>query len=523
MNVPVFLLIAILLALFLFVGCSINGRPMRVAQGGTANLTAAGDSFYISGQPGRAPNISCSFVEFDERGDFLDFEQHIDCQKRIKALATSNRIVLVMYCHGWKNNSQSGDVTEFVSFLTKLAASDQFTEEGVQVHGVFLGWRGNAFRPFVDKGNQNDSYQETLAAFGEPIVSAKYHRHFCWTYVIPETLSYWNRKRAAEHRVSGLPMARAIFTYASAAKDYGNKLQNRVLIMGHSFGALMLEKSLGQGMIGEIAMEWWHREQIQKVPGPKSTEQVLLEKAEIEKPGLPFDLVLFVNSAAPSIYAKEMRDFLKAHRSALGRAHSAEQDVPVIVSLTSTADWATGIVHPIGNMFARFAPSLKRLYTTGIFGNPSHAGAPYPTHKGIRQSDFYIRTPGHQPYLINHWIMKEGTKELSAGSKSAFSANLSPNTPNPDVFFTSNDTSLGTAWKITRVPPNKSLTLDGMPLSMPDSDYWIISCDKELIRGHNDVWSKTTMEMYAGIFRAVESRRGHLRPNPATASPDSRT
>jgi hypothetical protein len=56
-----------------------------------------------------------------------------------------------------------------------------------------------------------------------------------------------------------------------------------------------------------------------------------------------------------------------------------------------------------------------------------------------------------------------------------------------------------------------------MTPSMADADYWIVSCGKELISGHNDVWSTTTMEMYAGIFRAVESRRGSepkLKPGP---------
>jgi len=107
--------------------------------------------------------------------------------------------------------------------------------------------------------------------------------------MVPENLTYWNRKNAAEQRVSALPIARAIFTYASAAKAYGNRLDNRVVVMGHSFGALLLERGLGQGMTGAITMEWWDKEH---------KEQTL------HKPGLPFDLVLFVNSAAPAIYAK---------------------------------------------------------------------------------------------------------------------------------------------------------------------------------------------------------------------------
>jgi len=320
-----------------------------------------------------------------------------------------------------------------------------------------------------------------------------HQRPFYWTGVIPETLSYWNRKRAAEHFVSGLPMARAIFTYASAAKGYGRRLENQVCVMGHSFGALMLERSLGQAMTGELTMEWWdaEKESVQK----------------IQKASLPFDLVLFVNSAAPSIYAKEMRDFLEAHRRALGLNHDPSQDVPVIVSLTSKADWATGIVHPIGNCLAPLAPSLKRRYTNGIFGRPDHGV--YPPHPGIRQSAFYTRTPGHQPYLLNHWIVPDTKVVLPADSSrdAIFTANLSTNTSDPDLFFTSQSKYPAAAWRITTRSPTTPVTLNGLPLSMQDSDYWIMSCGKKLISGHNDVWSNTTMEMYAAIFRAVEMRR----------------
>jgi hypothetical protein len=458
-------------------------------------LPAPATSCYIEGKTPNGSTFSCSFVEFDERGDFLEFTQHKDCQRVISNLVEhSSRLLLVMYCHGWRNNSQSGDVTEFNAFLGRLAANEEVQKTGLRVHGVYLGWRGNAFRPYVDESSE--CFKETQAAFGGPIVDKDFQRPFYWTGILPETFSYWNRKRAAEHRVSGLPMARAIFTYAGAAKGYGKRLDNRVCVMGHSFGALMLERSLGQAMTGELTMEWWDLGK-QKVQ-------------EIQKPSLPFDLVLFVNSAAPSIYAKEMRDFLEAHRRALGLNHDPAQDVPVIVSLTSTADWATGLVHPIGNCLAPFDPSLKRRYTSAIFGKPD-TNHVYPLHAGIRQSAFYIRTPGHQPYLLNHWIVSETNAVLPADTSpyAIFTANLSTNTADADVFFTSKSKYPAAAWRITNAPapPEKPVTLDGLGLSMSDSDYWIMSCGKKLISGHNDVWSNTTMEMYAAIFRAVESRR----------------
>jgi hypothetical protein len=399
----------------------------------------------------------------------------------------------VLYCHGWKNNSQSGDVAEFNAFLSKLATSEEIQHRGLRVHGVYLGWRGNAFLPYVDRSSQNESYQQTLADFGEPIVDMSYQRGSYWLAIVPETLSYWNRKNAAEDKVSGLPLARAIFTYSAAAKGYGTKMDNRVCVMGHSFGALMLEQSLGQAMTGAITMEWWGTDQ---------------KDDEIRKPGLPFDMILFVNSAAPAIYAKEMRDFLKAHRSALGIEHNPAREVPVIISLTSTADWATGIVHPLGNAFAPFMPSLQRRYTTGIFGQKQPDGF-YPKHKGIRQSEFYSKTPGHQPYLINHWIVPESQSLLPTDTTPAaiFSANLASTAKDPEVFFTSKAKYPASVWRLTTQAQGNPVVLDGLSPSMPDSDYWIISCGKELIGGHNDVWSPTTMEMYAALFRAAESRR----------------
>ena len=481
------------IVIVLLTGCSVNGKPMRF----NPQTSSKSRSWYIEGKATNGSPFSCSFVEFDERGDFIDFLQHKDCELVISNLVNSGPVLLLLYCHGWKNNSQSGDVTEFNSFLERLAGSEEIRSKGLRVHGVYLGWRGNAFMPYVNTNSDNQCYQDTLKAYGEPIVDPSYRRFSYWIGAVPETLSYWSRKRAAEHLVSGLPMARAIFTYASAAKQYGAALTNRVCVMGHSFGALMLEKSLGQAMTGELTMEWWNNKEKVKA---------------LHKASIPFDLILFVNSAAPSIYAKEMRDFLEAYRNALRLNHNPDQDVPVIVSLTSTADWATGVVHPIGNCLAPFAPSLQRRYTTGIFGTPTdHV---YPMHPGIPQYKFYTKTPGHQPYLVNHWIVKDTNAPMPADKSSAalFSTNLSLSIPEKDrdLFFTSKAKHSAAAWRIVTNNPGTAVTLQGMPLSMQDSDYWIMSCGGELISGHNDVWSVTTMEMYAGIFRAVEARRKRL-------------
>jgi pimeloyl-ACP methyl ester carboxylesterase len=478
-------------AIFLLTGFSVNGHPMRFDPTSSEGLSKA-SSWYIEGQAVEGVPVSCSFVEFDERGDFLDFGQHRHCGAKLGELADESNVLLVIYCHGWKNSSQSGDVVAFNAFLGRLAASEEIRKWGLRVHGVYLGWRGNAFRPYVDKTGKDKNYQQTVKIFGEPIVDAAHHRKSSLLGFIPENLSYWNRKLAAEHRASGLPIARAIFTYAAAVKGYGKHTGNRVLVMGHSFGALMLERSLGQAMTGAITMGWWGEE------GGSISEF---------KRGLPFELILFVNSAAPALYAKELRDFLQANRAALQRTDNPLAFVPVILSITSTADWATGILHPLGNFLAPISPSLQRQYTVGIFGNKQKNGS-YPPHPEIRQSDFYTTTPGHNKYLINHWIVKDGTIALPVDVSAAavFRDNLSTETADPDVFITSEAKYPATAWRLSNKPRGQPVTLQKLPLSMQTSNYWIITCDKELIGGHNDIWSPITMELYAALFRAVQSR-----------------
>ena len=112
---------------------------------GSAEPAGNSKSWYIEGVSAAGVPISCSFVEFDERGDFLDFNQHKDCQARLKHFAKAGNLLLVIYCHGWKNNSHSDNVPAFNCFLSKLATAIQ--SDGLRVHGIYLGWRGNVFRP----------------------------------------------------------------------------------------------------------------------------------------------------------------------------------------------------------------------------------------------------------------------------------------------------------------------------------------------------------------------------------------
>ena len=48
-----------------------------------------GESSFIVSK--KDPRFSCSFVEFDGRGDFIDFKQHEDCYKQIREMLRRNQ------------------------------------------------------------------------------------------------------------------------------------------------------------------------------------------------------------------------------------------------------------------------------------------------------------------------------------------------------------------------------------------------------------------------------------------------
>lgn len=506
----VLLLVLSVLALLLLTQCSTVGKQMRhdpekpMPGDKDKKMPQAMDAWYVEAKAsaGGKP-YSCSFVEFDGRGDFIDFKQYRAAWGKVRELGEKDRLLLVQYCHGWKNNSQSGDVMEFNSFLKLLASSPDIQAQGFRVHGVYLAWRGNVFKPSV---NLQSAEAEALRADfdGNNIVNPKYHRWLPLFTFVGEQLSYWGRKKAAEADVAGAPLARTVFACANVAKK--RNAQNRVFVMGHSMGALLLEKSVGQAIVGQLAAEYpWFDEQAESKVNPT-----------------PFDLMLFVNSAAPSTHSKQLSDVLWGHQSALKRMKPAPRhaDAPLVMSVTSEADKATGKIHPLGNLLAGLSPSLQRQHKDVLTnGSRDDRGRHIPSGS-VHQSYYYRRTPGHNPLLVDHWIVKEpqpGRESPCADCAGVLRDNLRLDAKLNDagVFFTSpkpTDKVVG-SWRVTEAVPEYAKPDWGhvkglLPIDRK-SNYWTIRCPKELIGGHNDIWSSQAMEMYAALYRLAVWQARH--------------
>ena len=469
------------------------GRLMRPKSGkGVGDLPK--ESYYIETAQTADPKFSCSFVEFDGKGDYLLFDQHEDAWKQTLRLAKDRAVLLVIYCHGWKNNSQSADVLRFNAFLCQLASTSWVRSGGFRVHGVYLAWRGASMKP-QPLGNEERALDEKLSTlFNGSVVDSRWAQWLPkWLSFLPAQLTYWGRKSAAENDVSGAPISRTIFSLGYLLKRHDAPERNhRVVLIGHSMGALMLEQSLANASMSKVMADWpW----FSKVTLPNQDETVL-----------PFDLVLLLNSAAPSIYAKEMRDFLAADYIVRRSSGFPRPERPVIVSVTSEGDRATGVIHRIGNLLSPLSPTMQREYFDPRTG------------KRVRQSYFYSRTPGHNPLLINRHIEKSTAPPLGP-DENPFEANMQTIPGAPWVFYTSarKTSDPAEAWQLVRssqqpIEPSVGETW------RDKANYWIISTPGTLIRNHGDIWSQQVIEMMVALWRMAETDATPLAAKPRTAA-----
>jgi hypothetical protein len=424
-------------------GC-VGNRPYR--------LQGIADEIYEKKFPGQKPpnevgeagdrHYHLSFVEFDEKGDFWDRAQLAKAAVRIRN--SPRPVLLVVFIHGWHHNAADrsentknpGDVQTFRCLLSQLAVSA--SAHDLDVHGVYLGWRGRLFQGPLD-------------------------------YV-----TFLDRKGAAA-RVAGTPVTETIFELIRQARKR-SATASKTVVVGHSFGALVLEKAMAQAIAGSVLAQ-----DTQARGGTFNA---------------PADLILLVNSAAESIYAKELDDMFRAIRHR-GQINS---DRPLLVSLTSVSDTATKGWFPVG----AFPPNLfaRRHYDWGERRGPSS--------DNVSQHEYLTTTPGHNQRLFTHEIVRLGSDPKATTStpfdirqpgacvraNPAFEENLQ--NPQGMMFATS-----------VRANPEQLVWWRIRPLSTDKRNltpYWVMQVPDEIIHEHSPIFTPEGRALMAAIFRITNPK-----------------
>ena len=369
----------------------------------------------------QAPDYSMAVVEFDDQGELWSEEQ---LDRAVQMIRESNDgpagAIVFLFIHGWNHNAASGDshAQGFDAILRQVAAAER-AGQGVArpVVGVYLGWRGKNVK--------------------SPLL-------------LP--FSFFNRRGTAE-RIAGTAATEVIYRVALSAKEND---ASKVVLLGHSFGGLILERAVTQAMVGAL-MDSKGRRQF-----------------------FPADAVILLNPASQSIHAKGFIEMLERERVRLYRTDESNRrfERPLIVSITSSADRATKWLFPIGLGLK----SLNRKFRKYEEDNCTPIGD---------QKTFFRRTAGHNSVMLSHTVqvVDEGpfgpdTARLDESLGSVVSA-YDPVTQKVYFVFAGED---------------ETFQIKRRARSQNDSPYWIIRVPRDLIAGHSDVFGVNTVRLVGAIL-----------------------
>ena len=395
-----------------------------------------------------------AFIEFGDQGSPLDNSQR---KAALEMIRKAERPLLFVYIHGWLNNANSRDVCRFEHFLDTVSSFPEVTGRNANVIGVYIAWRG-----------------KDLTVPGLNL------------------LTFYSRKAVGGEIASQNSCLATINELALAAREPSKKVHHCVLI-GHSFGALLLGNTISHSILDASST------------GARNTS--------------PWDMAVAFNSADSSIGTRQLLkelDYLYRYDSTrhayVGRSPGEEEGTavpenrPFLVFLQSENDQATGTFFPIG---------------TGLYNTISlryhWEKVPVPGHQGekVSEREFYTRTPGNNPYLVNYHVVSLGETSpppgLRATENRAFEANIMRNHPNYS-FYTSehNDGHEDRFCRNGSYNPDEARPPTGRELwrrwqfvytGNARVPCWIVRVPKDIIWGHGGLWSDNSVAMLAALFR----------------------
>jgi hypothetical protein len=410
-------------ALSLLIGCV----PNKIYRKGNAAIQTA------PVVPGSTPpsHFKLGMIEFDDMGESWEkctsLTDPNNCQLTRtldlirKEKQRTGEVVVVVFIHGWKNNASPSNenkknLRDFKILMERLgqgeAAMTARTPRSSQILptprayiGVYMAWRGQSVAG------------DLFSAF-------------------------WNRRDAAE-RVGSSDFAEALYRIMAATKE--NSPNSRIVVVGHSFGARVLETALTNTFVSLL------------IPQPNGAGQVLPPQQVS-----PADLILYVNPATDSFRTKQMVELMKRTSFNVSRG-DASHNGPLFLSVTSTGDTATGVAFPLGQGISATQKKFRSDYGTATPAYPLGLSPP-------KQKTYFTRTPGHIPYLVSHVVHPVS----------------GPCVSQPDILrFNTN---------------GQCFEMAPLAQRMNDSPFWVMTVPPAIIRDHVDIFNPAFSTMIIDLM-----------------------
>ena len=331
-----------------------------------------------------------SIVEFDDQGLCYQRGQMDALSAQLTRLKGQGPLIMV-FAHGWKHDGRSddGNLLSFRAILknTAMLADDR------PVLGIFVAWRG-------------------LTWYGWGI----------------ENATFWGRQEAAMRVAVGSPrelLGRLREFREREIKE--QRLEPILVIIGHSFGGLLIYSAVAQSLIESAATQEGNI-----VPSFAN-------------------LVLVINAAFAAARYLPIQDQVE-------RRLFASDQPPVFLAVTAQNDRATGLAFPIGE----FLPTLSESTRTW------------------RERAAILSTIGHMPAITTHTLAAPGKPRARAQTQgpSPLEPSLSRDDAVPRKETTGTQHFRGGA------------VLQPTDKYRANNPYWIVSARREVIDQHNFIFGQ---------------------------------
>ncbi len=389
-------------------------------------------SVYLYQYPSRAPGVpgakaTLCFIEFNDQGAMFDSGEldralstiRLRQKQEAQQIASASQgIVVVLFIHGWKNNASedSGNVWGFRAELEDIAS-----RAGRPVVGIYIGWRGA-------------STNQALAS----------------------NFTFGDRMAAAGRVGSSPALTNALYAIMRTTKGDDFKGASSCILVGHSFGGLILERALTQPLLDML----------------KQSEGELAGRGIVP----PADLIVLLNEAAPGLQAKPLLDYMMEKKLVLvgddGREH------PLLLSITSTGDVATKFAFPGGRFFQLPGQKLQKYNPVDEFGLAS-------------EKPYFLLTAANTIALQSHEFVDQANK-------------AKPGAPEWPPYLTV--TVDGTTYDLDSIPK---------PTRSNITAYWLMQLPQLVVPDHSTVF-RPELATLLGVF--LEQRR-LMAPAPTAAKP----
>jgi len=417
----------------------------------------------------RHRDYSVGFVEFDKDGKAIDSNQTKKALELIafrKSTAPGGKIITVVYVHGWKNNANqmlpgrdAQDVERFERALSELAfrsgraaaAAGQRTP--VPIVGVYIGWPG-----------------KSLMGPG------------WFTFA-----SFWGRRNTANHVGDGPDLAQTLNDVIDKTND--GRTGSRVMLVGHSFGARVLEHAIETGKVRLFD------------PIPDSG---------FVSPRV--DLTLYVNSANDARLSMARVEALRDRPISVrhpdydpascdaARATRPEcRAYPLIVAITSRGDSATKYLLPTANTVNLDSSAKTPPSPTGTFLDPIPPAGIYrrsaAAHMAFLHSHDVREIPCPTPDQIDAEtarVRARGVVEPTEVWRTLLACK--PDDVGCQFTFRTLGGDAAACYEV-----DSRATTNG-PQPFNTTAFWIMTVDTPVIKDHGDIWNQSFIQMLGELM-----------------------